>query len=123
MAIRVTRWYLDTCSCILEYEWDDSLSEDRRTHTLTRLVRPCSAHMHLEAASVYGQVVDENTRKNRVFERAKALLPTLEVEDYGWSFDAQRVLQVKLPTLPAPLKAALQSECDSLLGVGKTKVV
>ena len=44
MATRTTRWSPDTCDCIVEFTWDDSVREDQRTHTLSNVINKCPAH-------------------------------------------------------------------------------
>lgn len=63
--IKTTRWRPDTCDCILEYTWDDTLTPDQITHTLDKIVRRCSAHETLvDDTTVYNTVKEENPRKN-----------------------------------------------------------
>lgn len=63
--LKVTRWSPDTCSCILEYSWDDTQNESVRTHNLDNIVQKCPAHQNLpDNPSVYNTVLDENPRKN-----------------------------------------------------------
>lgn len=44
MAIRRTTWQPDTCGCILEYDWDDSLPVDQRVHIPATAIA-CSLHL------------------------------------------------------------------------------
>ena len=65
MTIQITRWSPDTCDCIIEYEWDDSIPQDQRTHTLSNYVRKCAAHSTLASDTTrYQTVIEENPRKN-----------------------------------------------------------
>lgn len=32
MPFRTTRWEPDTCDCVVEYDWDDAVSQDTRVH-------------------------------------------------------------------------------------------
>jgi hypothetical protein len=31
--IQTTTWRPDTCKCVITYQWDDTISENARTHT------------------------------------------------------------------------------------------
>lgn len=65
MAKHTTRWSPDTCSCVIEYEWDDLDPPETRTHTLFNYVNRCTAHTILPNDSDrYLSVKEENTRKN-----------------------------------------------------------
>ncbi len=129
MAIRTTRWSPDTCGCVVEYSWDDTVAADQRAHTTTR-VTPCVAHPNAQqhvgadpfsAATVWG---DENVgRKSRLEARLlAATVIGLKPGSYAWFFDAQRVLNVSLPSLSAAQKQAAQTWCDNNIGAGKVLV-
>lgn len=111
----VTRWRPDTCGCVLDYEWDDAVSEDQRTHTPVKTVA-CSAHAHLDTATeVFETVHTENTEKNTAIEALLQELPdehSREVVskdgtvsgrvfliDPVWSFNEKRELQISHPAL------------------------
>jgi hypothetical protein len=65
MAIKTTRWRPDTCDCIVEYTWDDSLPLDQVTHTLDTVTRKCTYHENIPSDSeVWNCVKEENPRKN-----------------------------------------------------------
>lgn len=64
MVIKTTTWSPDTCNCVLEYEWDDSADPNTRTHTLSKFIKKCSAHLALADVSGYGVITEENPRKN-----------------------------------------------------------
>ncbi len=65
MVTKITNWSPDTCSCVLQYSWDDTEPEDTRTHTPTNIVQRCSAHASLsDTNTVFNTVMDENPRKN-----------------------------------------------------------
>jgi len=70
MALKTTRWYPDTCECILEYQWDDSVDESNRTHTVSNIVSKCPVHQGIaETDQVYDTVYNkENRRKNQVLQ-------------------------------------------------------
>ena len=131
--LQVTRWSPDTCGCILEYEWDDTLDENARTHSFKKAVKLCEHHKALGANKAYEQVMSENTRKNQVWGfiedmKSKAgekdSIPTVAIGDYTWSFDKDRKLKVGfLGKLKAGEKSSLQSLCDNEFGVNKIEVI
>lgn len=42
--IQTTRWYPDTCSCVIEYQWDDTVDPAARTHTVSNVLSACKGH-------------------------------------------------------------------------------
>jgi hypothetical protein len=65
MTIRTTRWRPDTCDCVIEYTWDDTLSPDQVTHTLDTVRRKCSFHENMPSdTDVWNCIKEENPRKN-----------------------------------------------------------
>lgn len=66
MAIQTTTWRPDTCGCEIDYQWDDTLSEDVRTHDLSAVKNACSEHPGLSDQEIYDAVLHENTTKNVV---------------------------------------------------------
>lgn len=122
--LRVTRWSPDTCGCILEYEWDDTKSEDERTHSFKKAVQLCEHHQALSGSQAYDGVCSENTRKNQAFGLAKEVKPDLEPEDYTWSFDDKRKLKAGfLGKLTATERAAVQAKLDEKFGIDKAEVI
>lgn len=122
--LKTTRWSPDTCDCILEYEWDDTKPESERTHSFKRVVQLCEHHETLSGIEAYNEVCSENTRKNQTFGLAREVKPELELEDYTWSFDANRKLKVGfLGKLNATEKAAVQAKLDEKFGIGKAEVI
>jgi hypothetical protein len=65
MAIKTTRYSPDTCGCVIEYSWDDSVTEDQRQHTLANYITKCPAHTGLPTdQDRWNAVFEENPRKN-----------------------------------------------------------
>lgn len=113
----ITRWSPDTCDCIIEYEWDDSVPAEERVHTPTTIVKACSAHVIVggptnAAHGVFSQVHEENTRKNKALNEVLEALPDSEkikesdVEgnqiskfkiEPKWRFDENRHVEIELP--------------------------
>lgn len=93
MARRTTLWRLDTCSCVIEYEWDDEVPQEERVQSpIQRL--SCKHHYHISnIKDHYDAVKLENDFKNLVVGKI--------CEDHGvsdldvvWSFDKGRKLQI-----------------------------
>ena len=121
--IRTTVWSPDTSDAILEFQWDANLPEESRTHTLVRVIKPSSAHPGLNGEELHRTVLEENVRKNKAFAIAKDVIPTLEGEDYQWSFDTKRNLQISFPkkNLNRAQKAQIQAALDMSFGPGKVR--
>lgn len=123
---QVTRWSPDTCGCVLEYEWDDSVSDTDRTHTVTTVVTRCAEHseMKLQLSDHFDQVMAENTGKNKAFEVVKSKVASLDIADFKYSFDKDRKLVVDVDHLAvsAAEKLTLTAELNSKLGTGKASI-
>lgn len=105
-----TRWSPDTCECVLEYEWDDAVPENERTHTPTTMIRACSAHASIsDVTGKYNQILSENQTKNQALHEIIQNFPEVrkevidkngtrfELKDEiiaGWSFDEDRKLKL-----------------------------
>ncbi len=124
MTIRVTRWTPDTCDCVLEYSWDDTQDENTRTHSHKAVVQRCPEHERLGFGDkgLYDQVMKENTCKSKTFGLAKAIEPTLELDNMAWFFDSGRNLHVVIPALNSLKKVKLQKDSDTAFGAGRVKV-
>lgn len=67
MVIKTTRWSPDTCDCVLEYDWDDSVPDNQIITSYKTTVNQCSNHLHLTGNNkkdTYDSVNEENKRKN-----------------------------------------------------------
>lgn len=63
--LQTTRWRPDTCGCVLEYQWDDSVPLNERQLTASKIVKACPAHQKItKVADHYQTVLLENTKKN-----------------------------------------------------------
>lgn len=120
---RVTRWSPDTCGCVLECKWDDSIDPLLRTHTLSKVIKRCS--IHRASNPIWDVVTEENTRKNMTFGKIQELKPALKSGDYHWTFDKDRVLVVDIISTGVSLtpteKTQLESNINSNLGTNKVK--
>src|SRR5215212_113781 len=137
MVINTTQWQPDTCDCILEYSWDDSVPADQRVHTPTNSIK-CPFHTNQATHSaVYNTVVNENQRKNIGFQTALDNGPTslfdLQADGsrtlknnitYSWTWSGtapNRLLTVTFTgiTLTNAQKNAIQTKLNTIFGAGK----
>lgn len=129
MARQITRWSPDTCGCVVEYEWDDAVAQNARTHSIANVVQRCARHQHVAfdaAVDHFAQLVDENPRKNKLIVRLKTQFPAVFDADGNflgsYSFDANHVLTVIIPGITSQQRTTAQTWCDTNLGVGKVVV-
>lgn len=121
MAIQRTRWRPDTCECSIEYEWDDAVASDVRTHTTVAVV-PCPVHTGLSVASAGAAVVRENQGKNLALGIVRQQRPELvDVNlEQSWTGTGEgRVLTIRVPTVTGQVRTQLQQAVDSSLGNGR----
>jgi hypothetical protein len=127
MAINVTRWTPDTCApprCVVEYTWDDQVPQDKRMHTPAAIIQLCPLHAGLPLADLWKALQDENPRKNKFLEHARATLALTpdQMDQIGWFYDAARVLNVEISFLSLKQKALLQNMANHELGKGKVVI-
>ena len=136
MALQTTRWSPDTCGCVVDYTWDDSVSQEARTHHYAGHVLKCSAHAPLSDEAAYAALTDENPRKNQTLQALSDAFPSITTSDAlgnkvlkkdgsgpVWHFDSNRVLNVSVGSLTLAQKASVQATLDIVHGVGKVKVL
>lgn len=124
MAVRTTRWSPDTCPCIVEFSWDDSVSADARTHSYHDTVQTCPEHGALAGSALFDTVFSENRRKNVTLFLAQQIEASITGEDFLWLFDSERVLEVNFgERLTAVQKQELQAACNIQFGPGLVRVV
>lgn len=41
---QITRWAPDTCTCVIQYEWDDATNPDDQVHTVYNILSACPLH-------------------------------------------------------------------------------
>jgi len=64
--MNITKWSPDTCTCIINYEWDPATSLADRIHTYTTTDKTCPTHANLVGQSLYDTLVNENQLKNSI---------------------------------------------------------
>ena len=136
MTLNRTRWSPDTCGCVIEYEWDDSVPEDQRTHSLSNVVSKCPAHAALTDNNTFSSVLDENPRKNNALNHVLDNAPTALFDvingarqlkesinfSFSWSGIApDRVLTISFTgiTLTTNQRNAIQAALTNRFGFGK----
>jgi len=81
MALQVTRWYPDTCDCVIDFQWDDTQTEATRTHSVKAIVKRCGAHRQIpDDKQHFSTVLEENQRKNKVIAQAALLKANLDLQ-------------------------------------------
>lgn len=120
-----TTWRPDTCQCEITYEWDDTLPEALRTHTATE-VKLCDAHKTAPTPSAaFATLMDENQRKNFAWVEIVSRFAASKEEDFSFSYDANRVLQINMigtSALSGAQKTTLQNALNTRFGSGKVTV-
>ena len=137
--LKITHWRPDTCSCELEYSWDDTQNEDIRVHTIANILKVCPAHAgEVDKIQHYAKVLGENQRKNIVLGEILKNIPTATIDkvqedgtkvkdlkpglEYKWSFDADRNLVIDLVGFAQAEKNAVKVLADNLFQ-NKVKII
>jgi len=133
--IKVTRWTPDTCECVLEYSWDDSVPEDQRVHTPTQSVFRCVQHSQIIDGTRHQDIVlNENKLKNALYKKLVDSFPALTKKDNAGKdalddskvsliYDSDRVLRINVVGLSSKEKSDFESLQDSEHGAGKVKLI
>lgn len=91
MVTRITTWSPDTCNCVLEYSWDDSIPLDNQTFPVANIIKKCDQHTALSTKeSIYSAVKEENTRKNITYQ---GILDNGPTSLYDLQADGSRTLK------------------------------
>ena len=113
---KITRWFPDTCSCVIDFEWDTD--NPNAPHTGKEVVKACLAHQGFDATAHYNKVLSENQTKNLVIKHVIENAPELvDVDEKGnktlkngkmaYFFDENRKLNVIATGLTALNKDAI----------------
>ncbi len=124
MALQVTRWYPDTCDCVIDFQWDDTQTDATRTHSVKAIIKRCAAHREIpDDTQHFSTVLEENQKKNKVMAQASLLKADLSIQDIQWYFDQARVLHVGIGSqLSEANKSDLQAWCESTFSKGQVIV-
>lgn len=123
MAMRITRWSPDTCACVVDIQWDDSVAQELRSHGAAAIVNQCTAHSGMALGAHYAKLMDENPRKNLVIDAMLTQVNGLTHQDMSWSYDASRVLNITCSKINGAQKTALQTLVDNKFGSGKVRLL
>jgi len=141
MTINITRWSPDTCQCVIEYDWDSTLTEDQRVHTL-KTISKCPIHAALSNTTAYTTVLDENPRKNMshqfvldngptllydIVNGTRQLKPNISLQFTFSGIAPNRVLTIAFNdsngnVLNTQQKNAIQTLLNNRFGVGKVVI-
>ena len=88
----------------------------------------CQTHANLGYSMgkpLFNAVKEEGNRKNFTLEEARRVIPTMNSDNYNWSFDANRKLTVGFLdiSISSTEKAQVQAHCDARFGAGKVEVI
>jgi len=141
MVTKITRYSPDTCSCVIEYSWDDTQPESTRTHTLANYINKCPAHTVLATdQDRWNAVFEENPRKNQAYQHILDNSPTTSLYDivngtrqlkngitFSWSWSGtapNRVLTISYTgiTLTTAQKNSIQTFLNTRFGAGKVLI-
>ncbi|MEK7180615.1 MAG: hypothetical protein AAB706_04015 [Patescibacteria group bacterium] len=102
MTIQKTLWSPDTCGCQIEYQWDDAVPQDQRTHTISSIVKSCPIHTHhIDKSAHFGDVLSENQSKNKAIGLLIKIFKKLDGGDseIKWRFEIDRSIVLSHPLL------------------------
>jgi hypothetical protein len=143
MVINTTRWSPDTCSCVIDYDWDSTATEDNRVHTLNQFVNVCPLHQQLATnQDRYSCIFEENPRKNTaqqlildsgpaqisdIINGVKVLKANLSFQLTWSGTPPNRLLTVAINdsngnVLTTQQKGAIQTFLNNRFGVGKVVI-
>jgi len=113
-------WKPDTCGCSVYYCHDRARSESSTTPQHHRHTKKC-VH-HVADTNDHAGAKENNSRKNRLVERAITFLNKQDAE-FSWAYDANRVLQFTILNITVQERNAAQSWADTNVGAGRVNVI
>lgn len=155
--LTVQLWSPDTCGCTIHQSFDDSLppelvvisyvtrEEAQAIHDARSRIKPlttsrepqpacnlCPAHAPLgHTMDKYNCVVEENTRKNKIFGELQKMFPEITSDEYTWEFSSNavhdksqfRTCTVTCKRAMTPVqKTQLLAACATQFGLGKVSI-
>lgn len=112
--IQTTTWYPDTCDCIIQYQWDDKIVEDKRTHNVYNILSTCKFHQG-KPDQVFSTVLAENQVKNKAVGIVADQIQDIKTEDISFEFDDSRKLTLSVAVdIDPDLQKQIQSNLDIL---------
>lgn len=104
------RWYPDTCKCVINYEFDNSVNPPIILSSTP--IEICPTHSIHPSDKVHDVVLFENQTKNEILGKIIETVPSLAVDvvdngvvvgkqlnpiyDYKWTFDAERNISIDI---------------------------
>jgi len=82
------KWRPDTCDCVFGYDMENDHP------VLKKIFNMCSAHNSLSFGDLLAKILQENRLKNEFFGTIQDTIADFKLEDYKWSFDNTRKLNV-----------------------------
>ncbi len=143
-------WSPDTCGCVIHIAYDDTLPPASRVYTYVSEAEAqaihqaridakvpntnpnpqpsavlCPAHASLgPVIALFNAVRGENQRKNLTLGLAMNVVSAIKLENYVWSFDKDRILQVSFVGVAVNTnqKNNIQAAIDVQFSPGLVKV-
>ena len=100
MTIQRTIWSPDTCGCRIEYSWDDSIPQEERVHSVSKIIKACQHHeSHPNKEIHYEDVMAENQSKNKAIGKLIENYPELKdkASEIMWRMSQDRSVIIILP--------------------------
>lgn len=115
-----TRWRPDTCTCVVDYEWDDADPSPAQEHRLVRATI-CAAHIAVASSELLAVLQAESRRRSMVLEHCReSQLPEPATRFEGqWPY---RHLRLSAPDWPDADRLYLMQMCDNTYGPGTVSV-
>lgn len=121
-------WSPDTCDkCEIVYEWDDTVSQDQRVHTVVEVINAPVDFKNDTKEVQYDKILKENQRKNIAIGEVIRQNPKLvNAEgnfkpgmDINFFYDNLHILHLKTKGLNPQEKVTTQEKINAKVGVGK----
>lgn len=111
--IHETRWEPDTCNgCVVVYQWDDSVPESQRVHTIKSIVKPDEAYKNLSPDEQFKKIAEDNIRKNVAVNEIVKERPDIKPDTVKFSYDAEKNLVIDEPRLNNAEKFNVEATVD-----------
>lgn len=113
MATRTTRWRPDTCTCILEYQWNDATAPGQQTYTGSAVIYKCPSHSAIPDNMLYTSLKFENAQKNLIINTVKETMGMSDNDvmlgKISYTFDETRKMEVQVLGLTTLKKTQTQT--------------
>jgi hypothetical protein len=119
--IKVTTWGPDTCTCRVQYQWDDDLPPDQQVHSLVSVLHRGDEHGAVLDDTIYSVLREESTRKNKAL--GVCAEHGLDVDAIAWVYSPGRTLVLTIQGLSTTAKQALNRDIVAAVGIGLVVIV